>query len=119
MRKLLTWLVVTIGIAALVRRLRRRRQPQPESQPGSQPESIVDTTVAAAQDTDGPSPSESRDPADELRRKLASARDEAGLSDAPAKLEPAEAEENVDARRANVHEQGKAAIDEMQRSTEE
>lgn len=110
MRKLLTWLVVTIGIAALVRRLRRRGK--------SEPEWTVDA-APAAKDGDAPAPEETGDPAEELRRKLASARHEAGLSDAPARTEPEESEESVDARRANVHEQGKAALDEMQRSTEE
>jgi hypothetical protein len=111
MRKLLAWVVVTVGIAALVRRLRRRGEPEPDS--------FVDTAVATPKDAGAPQPEDTRDPADELRRKLASARDEAGLTDAPAKPDAAEAGETVDALRADVHEQGRAAIDEMQRSTEE
>ena len=51
MRRLLTWIVVTIGIAALVRRLRRRNQ---------QDEAVL----GEAED----------DPADELRRTLADSR---------------------------------------------
>ena len=92
MRRLLTWLVVTIGIAALVRRLRRRRDPQ-----------LIEPAPTAPGD----------DPADELRRKLAESRAE----------EPAEApeppEETVEDRRADVHEQGRAALDDMRDSEKE
>jgi hypothetical protein len=55
MRKLLGWLLVTLGIAALVRRLRRRAE---SSHPSA-------STISAG------------DPADELRRKLAESRSEA------------------------------------------
>lgn len=48
------------------------------------------------------------DPADELRRKLAESRAEDGGDDAPA---PSPA--TVTDRRAEVHEQGRAAVDEM------
>jgi len=51
------------------------------------------------------------DPADELRQKLAESRvDEA--DDEPA------SEESVEDRRAEVHEQGRAALDEMKPSDE-
>lgn len=83
MRKLLTWLVVTLGIAAVVRRLRRR------------PEALE---PAAAQPA--------VDPAAELRRKLAESRAEA------ASPEPAP-ESPVSERRAAVHHEGRAALDEM------
>lgn len=49
------------------------------------------------------------DPADELRRKLAESRADDG---AP------EAESSVEGRRAEVHEQGRAAVDEMTSSGE-
>jgi hypothetical protein len=84
MRKLLTWLLVTLGIAALVRRLRRGRE---QAEPA-------------------PAPNEDAgDPADELRRKLAESREEASGTPAP--------EATVEERRAEVHEQGRAALDEM------
>ena len=88
MRKLLTWLVITFGIAALVRRLKRKRV-------ASEPE------VVEAGD----------DPAGELRRKLDESR--AGATQAAVASEP-----TVEERRADVHEQGRAAIDEMQQSTD-
>ena len=91
MRKLLTWLLVTIGIAAFIRRLRRR---------GTEPEP-----------TQVEQPAE--DPADELRRKLAESRESDDAEEAPA---PPEA--TVEERRADVHEQGRAALDEMKSSDE-
>ena len=89
MRKLLTWLVVTLGIAALVRRLRRREEP-------------VEIAPAPA------TPAE--DPAQELRRKLDENRTEEA---APTTASPAE-EASVEERRAEVHEQGRATLEEMQ-----
>jgi hypothetical protein len=80
-RKLVTWTVVTLGVAALVRRLRRRREQPP-------------VEVAAS------------DPAAELRRKLDESR--------AAEPEPeASIEASVEDRRADVHDQGRAALDEM------
>ncbi|HSI98361.1 MAG TPA: hypothetical protein VK926_08360 [Gaiellaceae bacterium] len=89
MRKLLTWLLVTLGIAALVRRLRQRS-----------------TNVAPAEEAPP-----AGDPARELRRKLAESRSE----DEPVET-PGAAEGSVDERRAEVHEEGRAALEEM-RST--
>jgi hypothetical protein len=83
MRRRLTWLLVTLGIAALVRRLRRKAKPE------------LDTYETA-------------DPADELRRKLADSRSEE--EDTPRSQPPAD---TVEERRADVHEQGRAALDEM------
>jgi hypothetical protein len=83
MRRRLTWLLVTLGIAALVRRLRRKTEAQ------------VDTDETA-------------DPADELRRKLADSRSEE--EETPAPEPPAD---TVEERRADVHQQGRAALDEM------
>jgi hypothetical protein len=86
MRRLLTWVVVTLGIAAIVRRLRRRGQ----------------------QNEIAPAADEGDDPADELRRKLAETRSEDELA------EPAAASEaTVEERRAGVHDEGRATLDEM------
>jgi hypothetical protein len=84
-RRLLTWVVVTLGIAAIARRLRRRS---------------AKTEIAA--------PPPETDPADELRQKLVESRTE----DAD---EPATATEtqSVEARRAEVHDQGRSTLDEM------
>jgi len=92
MRRLLTWLVVTVGIGALVRRLRRPRKP-----------ALVEPTRP---------PAAGDDPADELRRKLAESRTE----EAPEAAPPAE--ETIEDRRADVHEQGRAALDDMRDSDE-
>jgi hypothetical protein len=97
MRKVLVWVLVTVGIAALVRKLRRRHGPD-------EPETVLEPPPSPVATSD--------DPVEELRRKLASTREETGV-DADA------VEESLDERRIGVHEQGRAAIDEMQRSTEE
>lgn len=96
MRKLLTWIVVTIGIAALVRKLRRRSE-----------------AAATAPATAGSEPPRD-DPAQELRQKLAESRTEETFQSAPLASEP-----TVDELRGEVHDQGRAAIDEMQRSAED
>jgi hypothetical protein len=96
MRKLLTWLVVTLGIAALVRKLRRRGQ-DPEAVPGLTPP----PEAFSAEPADQP---EGTDPADELRQKLAESRTGETVPEA----------ESVEERRTEVHEQGRAALDEMQ-----
>jgi flagellar biosynthesis/type III secretory pathway M-ring protein FliF/YscJ len=91
MRKLLTWIVVTLGIAALVRRLKRRgaeAEPTPVEPPAG-------------------------DPADELRQKLAESRSADEPQEAPSPEEP------VEERRAEVHDQGRATLDEMRTSDEE
>ena len=89
MGKLLKWIVVTIGITALVRWFRRR---------GAEDE--VTAPPEPFQATD--------DPADELRRKLAETREPDVPEEAPET--PAA---TVEDRRADVHEQGRAALDEM------
>ncbi len=94
MRRLLTWLVVTVGIGALARRLKRRREPA----------RVEPVRPPAAAD----------DPADELRRKLAASRAE---EEAPGPPEPPE--ETVEDRRADVHDQGRAALDDMRDSERE
>jgi len=84
-RTLIRWIVVTLGIAALVRWLRRRGETQARPQ------------------TEAP-----EDPAEELRRKLEASR--ATSQEAEAEAEP---ESSVDDRRADVHAQGRAALAEM------
>ena len=86
MRRLLTWIVVTIGIAALVRRLRRRNQQDEAS------------AMEEAED----------DPADELRRKLAVSRSDDAVDE-----EPPAPEASVGERRESVHEEGRSALEEM------
>ena len=86
MRRRLTWLLVTLGIAALIRRLRRSTEPELETH-------------------------ETDDPADELRRKLAESRSDE--EDAPPPESP---EDTVEERRADVHQEGRAALDEMRDS---
>jgi hypothetical protein len=92
-RRLLTWLVVTLGVAALIRRLRRRSRDQ---------EAASDAGSGAAAETDAED-----DPADELRRKLAETR----VEDEPESSVPTVS--TVEERRAEIHGQGRAALDEM------
>jgi hypothetical protein len=96
MRRLLTWLAVSLGIAALVRRLRRSNRPVasvPADEPVAEP---------AADD----------DPADELRRKLAESR----AADQPVAVPPSPV--TVEERRAEVHGQGRSALEEMRETDE-
>ena len=91
MKRALASLAGIIGLAALGRWLSRRRQPA---------EPLADATVEpiAAQPAD--------DPAEELRRKLADARE--------AEPEQTAAEpESLDERRARVHAKAREAIDAM------
>ena len=99
MRKLLTWVVVTLGIAALIRKLRRRGQ-----EPEPAPHMTRPQEPSSAEPADQPA---GPDPADELRQKLAESRGEETSPSAP------EAG-SVEERRADVHEQGRATLDEMQ-----
>jgi hypothetical protein len=92
-RRLLTWVVVTLGIAALIRRLRRRSREQ---------EAPSEAAPAATTATDAEA-----DPADELRQKLAATRAE----DEPEPSVPPVS--TVEERRAEVHGQGRATLDEM------
>ncbi len=96
MRRLLTWLVVSLGIAALIRRLRRSSRPV-ESAPVAE-----EAAAPAAED----------DPADELRRKLAESRAE----DEPAAVSPQPV--TVEERRAEIHGQGRSALEEMREPDE-
>jgi hypothetical protein len=95
MRRVLTWLVVSLGIAALIRRLRRSSRTV-ESAPAEAP------TEPAGGD----------DPADELRRKLAESRAE----DEPAAVPSSPV--TVEERRAEIHGQGRSALEEMRETDE-
>jgi hypothetical protein len=94
MRRLLTWALVTLGIAALVRKLRRRGHPP--------------AGVAEEQATE--------DPADELRRKLAETREPDVSPPSPESSTP---DASVEERRAQVHDHGRATLDEMHSSDED
>ena len=91
MRKLIKIAIVALGVRALLRWWKRRQ------------------TEEAAQ-TASVSPPAS-DPANELRQKLADAREETPAA-------PAAAAASVEDRRADVHEQGRTALDEMKPSDE-
>ena len=93
MRKLIKIALVALGIRALLRWWKRRR--------------------AAAELTTAPPPP---DPADQLRQKLAESRGDDAVELDEADDEPIEA--SVTDRRAEVHEQGRAALDEMKTTDE-
>jgi hypothetical protein len=85
MRRLLTWALVSLGIAAVARRLRRRERHAELAPPAD------------------------ADPAAELRQKLAESRAD---EETPAEP-PVSPEASVEDRRASVHEQGRATVDQM------
>lgn len=91
-RRLIKIALVALGIRALLRWRKRRREAQ--------------ATPATA---------EPADPADELRRKLAASREDEPEAAAEAQEPPPAA---VTDRRAEVHEQGRATLDEMKSSGE-
>ena len=91
MRRLIKIALVALGIRAFLRWRKRRRA-----------EAAIEST-----------PPPSVDPAAELRQKLADSRAE---DDAVASEEPAEA--SVADRRADVHAEGRATVDEMTSSDE-
>ncbi|HYI74945.1 MAG TPA: hypothetical protein VEW90_06700 [Gaiellaceae bacterium] len=91
MRKLIKLAILAFGIRALLRRWKARNESSP-----------APTTATTAED-----------PADELRRKLAASRDDGEPTvEAPAP-------EAVGDRRTEVHEQGRATLDEMNSTTED
>jgi hypothetical protein len=108
MRRLVTWLLVTLGIAALVRKLRKREEPEWASEPvttTTEPETATPEAPPAAEE---PTAQAEGDPAAELRERLARSRADM----------PSCEDESVEERRASVHEQGRATLDEMQPSSE-
>ena len=119
MRKLLGWLVVTLGIAALVRKLRRREPELAPETPPATTETAAAPLHAPTQASEAPRVAEHEpagepateaggDPAAELRERLARSRAEMPSSEEP----------SVEGRRASVHDQGRAALDEMQQPGE-
>lgn len=90
MRRLIKLALVALGIRAFLRWRKRRRE-------------------AAAT----PAVEPAADPADELRRKLAETREDEAEVDAMEPPAPPVAD-----RRAEVHEQGRATLDEMKSSDE-
>jgi hypothetical protein len=90
MRRLVTWGLVTLGIAALARRWRHRRGGLGAEQQPPAPAATVE------------------DPAGELRRKLAETRSQDDSS--TAEVVP---DATVADRRAEVHDEGRAALEEM------
>ncbi len=91
MKRALTSIAGLVGIAALGRWLSQRRHPAP----------IVPEPVEAPAD----------DPAEELRRKLANARQPE--PETATATEPAAPEETLEERRARVHAKAREAIDAM------
>jgi hypothetical protein len=94
MRRLTAWIG---GVASGVVAYRFwRRHAQAAAEPSPEPAAT-------------PEPGESDARAEELREKLAETR----ADDEPAAAEPAEPAEPVEERRQRVHEEGRAALDEM------
>jgi len=88
MRRLLDWIGGAVWGVIAYRLFKRWRRP-------------AVATAPAAEETD--------DRAEELRAKLAETR----ASEEPTPVEPGESPESVEERRRRVHEEGRAAIDEM------
>jgi hypothetical protein len=129
MRKLLTSLLVTLGIAELVRRLRRRGKQEKPSVAATRPEAAVEPSAGEESAGDETAVDEvaGEGPEDELRRKIAETRAEdrgtaaASADEPPVDASPAGASsagETVEERRSSVYEQGRSALDEMQESSE-
>lgn len=97
MRRLLKWALITLGIAALVRKLRSRREAARDDRSDASVSTQTSVTVTTTTTTE--------DPADELRRRLADTR------------EPETTDASVEDRRSEIHGQGRSAIDEMRSST--
>ena len=95
MRRLTAWIGGVAGGVAAYRFFRRRPQvaPEPPAEPTPSP----------------PEPAEPDERAEELRAKLAESRAE----DEPPPVEPEAPPAAVDERRQRVHEEGRAALDEM------
>jgi hypothetical protein len=95
MRRLTAWIGGVAGGVAAYRFFRRRPQvaPEPSAEPAPPP----------------PEPAEPDERAEELRAKLAENR----AVDEPPLVEPEEPPVAVDERRQRVHEEGRAALDEM------
>jgi len=104
-KRVTAWLAGLVGIAALGRWLARR------GHRGHQPAAGTVTAPAAARAEATASEATAADPAEELRRRLAEAR-EAGAEPAPGPA-AAPVEETLEERRARVHAKAREAIDAM------
>jgi hypothetical protein len=93
-RRLTAWIGGALGGIAAYRWLRGR--PRAAAEPSVEPTPSSETTEADER-------------AEELRAKLAENR----ASDEPSPVEPDEPPEAVEERRQRVHEEGRAALDEM------
>jgi hypothetical protein len=110
MRKLLTWIVVTVGLAALIRKLRGRHEAEePPLTADADPADELRRTLAVTREDEMPVPGVLPGPEPEI--------DEPQV-DEPQADEPT-AEPGIDERRASVHDQGRAAIEDMQVSSDE
>jgi hypothetical protein len=89
MRRLTAWVGGAVSGVVAYRIVKRRRHPAAATAPAAEP---------------------ADDRADELRAKLAESR----ASEEPSPAEPDESAESLEERRRRVHEEGRAAIDEMQ-----
>jgi hypothetical protein len=92
--RLTAWIGGVAGGIVAYRFWRRRAQAAPE--PAREPDAALETT-------------EPDERAEELRDKLAESR----ARDEPSPAEPAEPAEAIEERRQRVHEEGRAALDEM------
>ncbi|HEY2353577.1 MAG TPA: hypothetical protein VGH79_01590 [Gaiellaceae bacterium] len=97
MKRLTNWIAGVVAGIAAYRFWKRRRKLAPATSPAAEAPEATD------------------DRAEELRAKLAESR----TSDEPSPAEPAEPEDSLEERRRRVHEDGRAAIDEMQGGGEE
>jgi hypothetical protein len=91
-RRLVQVAIIALGIRALLR-WRKRRRAEAKANTEAQPASA--------------------DPADELRQKLAESRGDDATEESPAATNA-----TVEDRRSGVHEEGRAALDDMKSSDE-
>ena len=103
MKRVTAWLAGLVGIAALGRWLARR------GHRGHQPAAGTVTAPAAARAEATASEATAADPAEELRRRLAEARE----TDPAPEPAAAAADETLEERRARVHAKAREAIDAM------
>ena len=96
MKRSLAWLAGIVGIAALGRMLSRRRATRAPIGPLNPPAPVADEVAVDP----------AADPAEELRRKLAAARE-------PETAAEPEVVETLEERRARVHAKAREAMDAM------
>jgi hypothetical protein len=106
-KRLLAWLAGIVGIAAVWRVVVRRGSKAPPA--GDAPFTAEAPTVAAEGHEDGD------DPAAELRRRLAAAREDGAEPEAG----PERAPGTLDERRARVHAKAREAIETMTENRDE